>query len=95
MPEPKDALVDGRTRGWFWEFNDVFNAGLPPHALLVRLYLSRCSDHERKARASVKDIAAHCNFGERVVEDALATLVEKGWIEEAKGPDGPPVYRLL
>lgn len=37
--EGQQALIDKRKRGWFWDYNDLFDSSLSEHAIIVRLFV--------------------------------------------------------
>lgn len=80
--EPKTFLCDRRQRGWFWDYNDVFESDLSANAMLVRLYLARCANGDRQAWPSLNTIARNCRISKPTVIKALKQLEEKGWLEK-------------
>lgn len=87
---------------WFSDWNRVFDLDLSKHALLVRLYLARCSNNDGQAFPSLTTIAAKCKMGRSSVAEALNELEEKNLIlrEQRNKPDNPKeksstLYTLL
>lgn len=80
--EPRTFLEDQRKRGWFWDHNAVFESDLSANAMLVRLYLARCSNGDRQAWPSLNTIARHCKISKPTVIKAVKELQEKGWLNK-------------
>lgn len=68
------------TGGWWRERNDIFDAGLSSHALLVRFYLARCSDRQGRSYPGINTIAEKCRIGRSTVKRALTELQERGFL---------------
>lgn len=79
---PEGILVDKRHKNWFWDSNSVFDSDLSANAKLVRLYLARRADEERKAWPSYNRIAKDCGVSRDTAKRAIAELLEKGWIQK-------------
>lgn len=77
-------MHDERNKKWFWDSNDIFDAGLSHYALVVRLYLARCADNtsNRKSFPSAKNIAEKCGISRRKVFDALEELCSRGLLDK-------------
>lgn len=76
-----DRLQDKRRRGWFWDTNQVFEAGLSTNAIVVRLYLARCADEAGQCFPSIATIAKKCSISRASVFRALTELEETGWLK--------------
>lgn len=82
LPIGDKFLEDARSRGWFWDFNEVLDSDLSIYAKMVRIYLARCADRERKAWPSLATIAKHCGIGRQTVIRAIKTLIDEGWLRK-------------
>ncbi len=76
-----DKLQDRRSKGWFWDTNDIFDAGLSCYAISVRMYLARCADINGQCFPAISTIAEKCGTSRTSVVRALKELEEKGWIK--------------
>lgn len=77
-----DELQDNRKQFFFWDYNGIFDLGLTKHALLVRLFLSRCSGNSpRSSFPSLNTIASKCDISKKSVQRALLELEEKGLVQ--------------
>ncbi|MCL6478103.1 MAG: helix-turn-helix domain-containing protein [Peptococcaceae bacterium] len=74
------TLKDDRRKNWFWDSNEIFSSNLSAYAKLVRLYLARCADSERRAFPSYNRIARDCGISRDTAKRAVAELEEKGWV---------------
>lgn len=79
--EPSTCLEDQRSRGWFWDCNEVFESDLSKNAIIVRLYLAKCANGDRQAWPSLNTIAKCCKMSKPTVIKALKELEEKGWLQ--------------
>lgn len=88
MPQEQSQeqiLLDARKKGWFWDFNDVFNSDLSVHAKIVRLYLACCADNAtRQAWPSYNKISKDCRISRETAKRAIKELEEKKWIKKIK-----------
>ncbi|MBF7081871.1 helix-turn-helix domain-containing protein [Desulfallas sp. Bu1-1] len=75
-------LEDGRKRGWFWDYNEVFESDLSAHAKLVRLYLAKCADNGRKSWPSYNKIAKDCGISRDTAKRVINELEQKGWLKK-------------
>lgn len=95
------TVRDERQRGWWWDFNDVFEHGLSAYALVVRFFLARCANGSGQSFPSINTIAQKCSISRSTVVRALKELEDNGWIrrdsrkkENSKEKD-TTVYTLL
>jgi len=80
--EPNAYLQDKRSKGWFWDFNEVFDSDLSKNAILVRLYIAKCANGDRQAWPSLKKIVKNCKISKPTVTKALGELEEKKWLKK-------------
>lgn len=94
-----DKLQDRRTKGWFWDSNEIFESGLSTIAIVVRLYLARCADEKGKCFPSASNIAKKCSISRASVFNALNELEHAGWIKResrvVNNTQSSNVYYLL
>lgn len=73
-------LIDKRKRGWFWDYNDLFDSSLSEHAIIVRLFLARCANKNQEAWPSLNTIARRCKISKPTAIKAVRELESQGWI---------------
>jgi DNA-binding MarR family transcriptional regulator len=78
--EERQALIDKRKRGWFWDYNDLFDSSLSEHAIIVRLFLARCANKNQEAWPSLNTIARRCKISKPTAIKAVRELESQGWI---------------
>lgn len=76
-------LADNRKKGWFWDSDAVFDSGLSSYAIVVRLYLARCANKDRRSFPSLTTISEKCGVSRATVKRALKELVEAGWLSRS------------
>jgi hypothetical protein len=78
--EERHVLIDKRKRGWFWDYNDLFDSSLSEHAIIVRLFLARCANKNQEAWPSLNTIARRCKISKPTAIKAVRELESQGWI---------------
>jgi DNA-binding Lrp family transcriptional regulator len=78
--EERQVLIDKRKRGWFWDYNDLFDSSLSEHAIIVRLFLARCANKNQEAWPSLNTIARRCKISKPTAIKAVRELESQGWI---------------
>jgi len=94
------TLHDKQKLGWFKDINEIFGQGLKPYELAVRFYLSACADNiSAIAYPAISTIAKAIGASERLIYNAINSLVEKGWLEKKNrstlGRSMSNCYKLL
>jgi hypothetical protein len=75
--ERRGTLKDGRTQGWFYCENALFNLQISKYAKLVFLYLCRCASDGDTCFPSFQDISKKTGCSHGVVGRALRELDQK------------------
>ncbi len=78
--EERQVLIDKRKRGWFWDYNDLFDSSLSEHAIIVSLFLARCANKNQEAWPSLNTIARRCKISKPTAIKAVRELESQGWI---------------
>ena len=88
-------LIDKRKRGWFWDYNDLFDSSLSEHAIIVRLFLARCANKNQEAWPSLNTIARRCKISKPTAIKAVRELESQGWIRRTGRPTTSTTARSI